>query len=82
MVGDFNAHYDVNNSLVSRGIGFRLNSFLEGNNLSQLISEPTRITQTNASILDPVVANCPNLFIKLKYLARQQIVIIALFQLY
>jgi len=62
LVGDFNAHYDLSNASASSSIGLRLYSLLEGNNFSQLISEPTRVTQTNASMLDLVITNCPNLF--------------------
>ena len=62
IVGDFNAHYDVLNLSGSTTLGLQLHSFLEGNNLTQLITEPTRVTSNNASILDLVITNCPNFF--------------------
>ena len=54
MLGDFNAHYDVANPSGNSDVGEKLNSFLESNNLAQLIAEPTRITFHSSTILDLV----------------------------
>ena len=48
MLGDFNAHCDVANP---SDVGVRLNSFLEGNNLAQVIAEPTRVIFNSSTIL-------------------------------
>jgi hypothetical protein len=37
--------------------------FIACNNLSQLIKEPTRITQTRSSILDLIITDFPSLFV-------------------
>jgi hypothetical protein len=59
IVGDFNAHYNINYPQESTDVGIRLHSFLDGNNLTQLITERTRVTSHNASILDLVITSCP-----------------------
>ena len=58
MLGDFNAHYDVANPSGNSDVGGKLNSFLESNNLAQLIAEPTRVTFNSSTILDLVITNC------------------------
>ena len=62
IVGDFNAHYDAVHPQKSTDVGIQFHSFLEGNSLAQLISEPTRITSQYATILDVVITNRPVLF--------------------
>ena len=62
MLGDFNAHYDVANPSGNSEVGGKLYSFLEGNNLAQLITEPTRVTSNSSTILDLVITNCPERF--------------------
>ena len=62
MLGDFNAHYDVANPSGNSDVGGKLNSFLESNNLAQLIAEPTRVTFHSSTILDLVITNCPERF--------------------
>ena len=62
MLGDFNAHYDVANPSGNSDVGGKLNSFLESNNLAQLIAEPTRVTFRSSTILDLVITNCPERF--------------------
>ena len=55
ILGDLNSHYNINNPQDSTVAGNWLQSFLEGNNLVQMITEPTRITQQQATILDVVI---------------------------
>ena len=62
MLGDFNAHYDVANPSGNSDVGGKLNSFLESNNLAQLIAEPTRVTFNSSTMLDLVITNCPERF--------------------
>ena len=62
MLGDFNAHYDVANPSGNSEVGGKLYSFLESNNLAQLITEPTRVTSNSSTILDLVITNCPERF--------------------
>ena len=62
MLGDLNAHDDVANPSRNSDVGEKLNSFLESNNLAQLIAEPTRITFKSSTILDLVITNCPERF--------------------
>ena len=50
-LGDFNAHYDVANPSGNSDVGGKLNSFLESNNLAQLIAEPTRVTFNSSTIV-------------------------------
>ena len=60
-----NSHYNIKNPQDSTDAGNWLQSFLEGNNLVQMIAEPTRITQQQARILDVVITSCPSfLFIR------------------
>ena len=62
MLGDFNAHYDVANPSGNSEVGGKLYSFLESNNLVQLIAEPTRVTSNSSTILDLVITNSPERF--------------------
>ena len=62
MLGDLNAHYDVANPSRNSDVGEKINSFLESNNLAQLIGEPTRVTFNSSTILDFVITNCPERF--------------------
>ena len=61
MRGDFNAHYDVANPSGNSDVGGKLNSFLEINNLAQLMAEPIRVTFHSSTMLD-LVTNCPERF--------------------
>ena len=59
-MGDFNARYDSTNpSGRNSDVGEKLYSFLENNNLVQLITEPTRVTCHSLTILASVITNCP-----------------------
>ena len=58
-MGDFNAHYNVYYPQESTDIGIQFHSFLEGNNLTQMITEPTRVTNRCSSILDLIITNYP-----------------------
>ena len=62
MLGDFNAHYDVANPSGNSDVGGKLISFLERNNLTHLIAEPTRVTFNSSSMLDLDITNCPERF--------------------
>ena len=44
-------------------VGVKLYNFLEGNNLYQLIDEPTRISFTGETILDLIITDSPGHFI-------------------
>ena len=61
LTGDFNAivsnwwHGQVSNSL-----GLRLSRFIDANNLTQIITEPTRITKVSSTILDLIITDVPN----------------------
>ena len=57
-----NSHYDVKKPRDSTDAENCLQSFLEGNNLVQMIEEPTRVTQHQATILDVVITSCPSYF--------------------
>ena len=60
VLGDFNARYDSTNpSGRNSDVGEKLYSFLENNNLVQLITEPTRVTCHSLTILASVITNCP-----------------------
>jgi hypothetical protein len=59
---DLNSHYDVKKPRDSTDAENCLQSFLEGNNLVQMIEEPTRVTQHQATILDVVITSCPSYF--------------------
>ena len=59
MMEDFNVHYDVENPSGNSDVGGKLNSFLESNNVAQLIAEPTRVTFNSSTMLDLVITNCP-----------------------
>ena len=58
VIGDFNAHYSVDTQS-STAIGSLFAYFLRGNNLTQLVKEPTRITATSQTILDFVITDSP-----------------------
>ena len=58
LIGDFNAHYCFDDQS-STAVGSVFAQFLRGNNLSQLINEPTRITATSQTILDLVITDSP-----------------------
>ena len=52
MPGYLNAHYDVANPSGNRDVGGKLNSFLESNNLVQLIAEPARATFNSSTLVE------------------------------
>ena len=59
VLGDFNPHYDSTNlSGRNSDVGEKFYSFLENNNLVQLITEPTRVTCHSLTILASVITNC------------------------
>ena len=58
IVGDFNAHFCPDEQSSTKA-GTDLDHFLSGNNLFQLINEPTRITATSQTILDLVITYSP-----------------------
>jgi hypothetical protein len=64
ILGDFNAHfYFAGASSLNTDVGVKLYNFLEGNNLFQLIEEPTRVTLTGKTILDLIITDSPGYFI-------------------
>ena len=65
IMGDFNAHCDLENPAQSTHFGILLYRWLECNNLYQVIHEPTCITQSDATLLDLIITNCPNYFVSL-----------------
>lgn len=56
LLGDLNADFNTAN-------GKRLHTLCLGQNLHCLVEEPTRITQTSATVLDQILTNAPN-FVK------------------
>jgi len=64
LIGDLNAHYNFGpTSTPNSRCGVKLFSFLECNGLTQLITEPTRVTESTESILDVIVTDSPEIFI-------------------
>ena len=61
--GDLNAHYNEQFPFEGSQTGTQLHTFLEGNDLVQLIAEPTRINYQRSTILDLVITNCSENFI-------------------
>ena len=55
-------YYDVGNPSWNSDVGGKLNSFLECNNLAQLMAVPTRVTFNSLTTLDLVITNCPKRF--------------------
>ena len=72
ILGDFNAHYNVQLPLNSSEIGKQLSNFITINGLEQLISEPTRVTSNTSSILDLLITNCSNDFLNTGTLSSPQ----------
>lgn len=63
MYGDFNDRCVTwNDSHASSELGAQFRNLVEENNLYQLISEPTRITETSQSTLDLIITDSPGLF--------------------
>lgn len=62
LMGDFNAHIDLEEPASGSDIGIRLYHFLQCNNLFQLINEPTRITAHSATLLDLIISDSPGYF--------------------
>ena len=63
LLGDLNGNYNVENPSESGDFGSLLYQWMECNNLSQVINEPTRITSTSATLLDLIITNCPGYFV-------------------
>jgi hypothetical protein len=63
LLGDLNGNYNVENPSESGDFGSLLYRWMECNNLSQVINEPTRITSTSATLLDLIITNCPGYFV-------------------
>ena len=63
IIGDFNAHYDSTNPSESCDFGCLLYRWMECNNVFQAITEPTRITEHGATVLDLIITNCPGYFV-------------------
>ena len=63
LLGDFNCHYDPATPSAGSDFGCSLYRWIECNNLFQVISEPTRITPTGATLLDLVITNYPGFFV-------------------
>ena len=63
LLGDFNAHFDVNDIQSSSDFGINFYRWMECNSLFQVINEPTRITAHGASILDLIITNSPGYFV-------------------
>ena len=62
IMDDFNAHYSEQLVCRRTPIGKKFHSFLEINNLVQLISEPTHVHQCSLTILDLLITNCSSDF--------------------
>ena len=63
LLGDFNGHYDPATPSAGSDFGCSLYRWIECNNLFQVISEPTRLTPTGATLLDLVITNYPGFFV-------------------
>jgi hypothetical protein len=61
--GDFNDRCSTwENSHTNSELGDKLRNLVCENNMLQLVSEPTRITELNSSILDLIITDSPGLF--------------------
>ena len=63
LIGDFNAHYDFHDESLSSNFGISLYRWLECNNLSQVINEPTCVTANGGTVLDLIITNTPGYFV-------------------
>ena len=63
LMGDFNSHYDSANPSECSDFGCLLCRWFECNNLHQVITEPTRVTETGASLLDLIITNYHGFFV-------------------
>ena len=63
LIGDFNAHYDIENPVVGSDFGVTLYRWMECNNLYQIINEATRVTAHCATLLDLIITNSPGYFV-------------------
>ena len=57
LLGDLNADFHTYN-------GKKLKKLCDNQNLTYLVNEPTRITQTSATVLDQILVNVPNFVTK------------------
>lgn len=63
LLGDFNAHYDIDNPADGSDFGLLLYRWMGCNSLFQIINEVTRVTARRASILDLIITNSPGYFV-------------------
>ena len=63
LLGDFNSHYDSANPSECSDFGCLLYRWFECNNLHQVIAEPTRVTETGATLLVLIITNYPGFFV-------------------
>lgn len=65
IIGDFNIDM-LQDTFYSK----QLSRTLRENGLKQLISEPTRITKTSATLIDLLITNCDNIFHKVNHIPK------------
>ena len=63
LLGDFNAHFNIENPVHGSVFGLQLYRWMECNSLVQIIQEPTRVTASGASLLDLIITNSPGYFV-------------------
>ena len=63
LLGDFNAHYDIENPVNGSDFGITLYRWMECNNLYQIINDATRVKAYCASLLDLIITNSPGFFV-------------------
>jgi hypothetical protein len=63
LLRDFNAHFDEGSVSQSADFGACLYSWMECNNLYQVIKDPTRVTSHSATLLDLIITNYPGYFV-------------------
>lgn len=63
LLGDFNSHYDAVNPLECSDFGCLLYGWFKCNNLHQVITEPTGVTETGATLLDLIITNYPGFLV-------------------
>ena len=63
LLGDFNAHFYESSVSQSTDFGACLYSWMECNNLYQVVKDPTRMTSHSATLLDLIITNYPGYFV-------------------
>ena len=63
LIGDFNAHYDIENPVIGSDFGVALYRWMECNNLYQIINEATWVTAHCATLLALIITNSPEYFV-------------------